>query len=72
MASSIISLKDQAPVVVLRAFVAGLLIVVVFAIVAADEQQPHIELAPLPVSLAIPAVPVASGGIAPEDPAWRM
>ena len=65
MASSIISLEDQAPVVVLRAFVAGLLIIVVFAIVAADERQPHVDLAPPPVSLAMPAVPVASGSIGP-------
>jgi hypothetical protein len=68
MATSIISLEDQAPVVVLRAFVAGLLVVIVFAIVAADEHQSHVELTPPPVSAAMPVVPVASGAIGPN---WR-
>lgn len=72
MSTSIVTLDGHIPVVVLRAFVAGLLVVVVFAIVAADEHQPHVDLAPPPVSLSMAAVPVASGAIVPGGPAWRL
>jgi hypothetical protein len=65
MTASIYTLDGDTPVVVLRAFVAGLLIVIVFAIVVADEHQPHVELAPPPDPGAIRAIPVASGAISP-------
>jgi hypothetical protein len=68
MTISLDTLDGDAPIVVLRAFVAGLLFVIVLAIVVADEHQPHIELAPPPISTAMPAIPVASGAV---GPGWR-
>lgn len=50
----------------------ALILVLVLVVIAGDEHQPHVELAPPPVSLAMPAVPVASGAVAPEDPTWRL
>jgi len=44
----------------------------VLVVIASDEQEPHIELAPPPVSVAMPPMPVASGAAAPEDPTWRL
>ena len=63
--ASITTLEHQVPVVTLRVFIAGLVFVVVFAIIVADERQPHVEIAPLvnPLSWQPPAV--ASGAIWP-------
>lgn len=52
--------------------IGALILVLVLIVIASDEHQPHIELAPPSVSIAMPPVPVASGGIAPEDPTWRL
>jgi hypothetical protein len=72
MTTSVIILEGRAPIVVLRAFVAGLLFVVVFEIVADDERNPHTDPAPPPVSAAMRPMPVASGAILPEDTGWRL
>lgn len=51
--------------------IGALILVLVLVVIAGDEHQPHVELAPPPVSVAMPPVPVASGAIAP-DPTWRL
>lgn len=51
--------------------IGALILVLVLVVIAGDERQPHVELAPPPVSVAMPQVPVASGAIAP-DPTWRL
>jgi hypothetical protein len=58
-------------VVVQVVAIGALIFVLVLIVIAGDEQQPHIELTPPAVSVAMPPVPVASGVIAPEDPNWR-
>lgn len=56
-------------IVIVHVVVIGaLILVLVLVVIAGDEHQPHIELAPQPVSVAMPPVPVASGAIAP----WRL
>lgn len=55
-----------------RVIVVGTLIVVLMLVVIlGDEHQPHVDLAPPPVSLEMPAAPVASGAIVPENPTWQ-
>ena len=64
---------ERPQIVIVQVVATGaLILVVVLVLVAGDERQPHVELAPPPVSIAMPPVPVASGGIAPDDPAWRL
>lgn len=52
--------------------IGALIMTYTMVVIAGEEHQPHIELAPPPISVAMPPVPVASGAIAPEDPAWRL
>jgi len=59
-------------VVVQVVAIGALILVLVLVVIAGDEHQPHVELAPPQVSVAMPPVPVASGAIAPEDPTWRL
>jgi hypothetical protein len=61
MATSIATLENPVPLVVLRAVVAGILIVVVFAVVVARESRPHLGVTTAPPSLSLPPIPVASG-----------
>jgi len=51
--------------------IGALILVLVLVVIAGDEHQPHIEIAPPSTSIALPPMPVASGGMAPEDPTWR-
>ena len=66
------ALEQPRLVIVHVVAIGALILVVVLVLVAGDERQPHVELGPPPVSIAMPPVPVASGGIAPDDPAWRL
>lgn len=52
--------------------IGALILVLVLVVIAGEEHQPHVELAPPSVSVAMPPVPVASGVIAPEDPTLRL
>jgi hypothetical protein len=52
--------------------IGALILIFVLVVIAGDEHQPHIELAPPPVSVAMPPIPMASGAVAPEDPNWRL
>lgn len=72
MALSLAPFERPRIVIVHVVAIGALILVVVLVLVAGDERQPHVELAPPSVSIAMPPVPVASGGIAPEDPAWRL
>jgi hypothetical protein len=69
---SSIALEQTRFVIVHIVAIGALILVVVLVLVAGDERQPHVEFAPPPVSISMPPVPVASGGIAPEDPARRL
>lgn len=64
---------ERSQIVIVHVVAIGaLILVLVLVVIAGDEHQPHIKLAPPSVSIAMPPVPVASGGIAPEDPTWRL
>lgn len=65
MALSPTALEQPRLVIVHVVAIGALILVVVLVLVAGDERQPHVELAPPPVSLAMPAVPVASGALGP-------
>lgn len=72
MAFSPTSVERPRVVIVHVVAIGALILVLMLVVVASDERQPHIELAPPPVSVALPPVPVASGAVAPEDPPWRL
>lgn len=72
MALSLAPFERPQIVIVHVVVIGALILVLVLVVIAGDEHQPHVELAPPSVSIAMPPVPVASGGIAPEDPAWRL
>lgn len=72
MALSLTPFERPQIVIVHVVAIGALILVLVLVVIAGDEHQPHVELAPPSVSIAMPPVPVASGGIAPEDPAWRL
>ena len=59
-------------VVVQVVAIGALILVLVLVVIASDEHQPHVELAPPAVSVAMPPVPVPSGAIAPEESTWRL
>jgi hypothetical protein len=52
--------------------VGALILILVLVVIAGDEQQPHIELAPPPASVAMSPMPMASGAVVPQNPAWRL
>lgn len=72
MALSLAPFERPQIVIVHVVAIGALILVLVLVVISGDEHQPHVELAPPSVSIAMPPVPVASGGIAPEDPAWRL
>jgi hypothetical protein len=72
MALSLAPFERPQIVIVHVVAIGALILVFVLVVIAGDEHQPHVELAPPSVSIAMPPVPAASGGIAPEDPAWRL
>lgn len=72
MALSLAPFERPQIVIVHVVAIGALILVLVLVVIAGDEHQPHVELAPPAVSIAMPPVLVASGGIAPEDPAWRL
>ncbi len=72
MALSLAPFERPQIVIVHVVTIGALILVLVLVVIAGDEHQPHVELAPPWVSIAMPPVPVASGGIAPEDPPWRL
>lgn len=52
--------------------IGALILILVLVVIAGDEQQPHIELTPPSVSVAMPPMPMASGAVAPQGPIWRL
>jgi hypothetical protein len=62
-----IEIVDTTRLVILRVLVAGLVFVVFFVAVTAEEHRPHIELNPASSSLHSPPMPVASAGIVPGE-----
>lgn len=64
---------ERPQVVIVRVVALGaLILILVLVVIVGDEHQPHVELAPPSVSVAMPPVPVASGAIAPEGPTWHL
>jgi uncharacterized integral membrane protein len=64
---------EQPGVVIVQIVAVGaLILILVLVVIVGDEHQPHVELAPPSVSVAMPPVPVASGAIAPEGPTWHL
>jgi len=63
---------ERPRVVIVQVAIGALILVLVLVVIASDEHQPHVELAPPPVSVAMPPVPVASGAVAPDDPTWHL
>lgn len=72
MALSLAPCERPQIVIVHVVAIGALILVLVLVVIAGDEHQPHVEFAPPSVSIAMPPVPVASGGIAPQDLAWRL
>jgi len=64
---SLAAFEAPTPVVILRVAVAGLLIIIVLALVATNERQPHVESGSPPVSLSMQPTPQASGALLPLD-----
>lgn len=63
---SLTAFEGPTPVVILRVAVTGLIIIIVLALVATNE-QPHVEPSPSPVSLAMQPMPQASGALLQSD-----
>jgi hypothetical protein len=60
-------------VLVFRVVVAGALIAVIVAsFLVGEERRPHIEMAPAPLALGLPSVPVASGALLSENGAVAL
>jgi hypothetical protein len=72
MALSLTHHERPGIVVVQVVAIGALILVLVLVVIAGDEHQPHVELAPPSVSVAMPPMPVASGAVAPEDSNWRL
>ena len=70
MVSSLAHLEQSRIVVVQVVVIGALILVLMLIVIAGDEHQPHVELAPPAASVAMSPVPVASGAIAPEAN-WR-
>lgn len=66
------TLVERPRVVVVQVAIGVLILILVLVVIAGDEHQPHIELAPPSVSVAMPPMPMASGAVAPEDPNWHL
>jgi hypothetical protein len=47
-------------------------LVLVLVVIFGNKHQPHVEVGPPAVSIAMPPMPVASGGIVPKTPTWNV